>query len=271
MDSDATAAAPDRTVEVERSGGIATIALNRPEKRNAINRQLHEELTAALREVQRDRSVRVLVLTGRGPGFCAGQDLGELALAGQDPTFRIDEHVRTTFNATVRTIRDLRVPVVAAVNGVAAGAGWSLALAADLRICTTDARFTQAFTRIGLVPDTGSTWLLPRLVGTARALQLAYTGDMLDAPTALEWGLVNEVVEPERLAERTGELAAQLAAMPPVALALTKRAVHRSLDVSLDDALEYEAQLQQHAASTHDHVEGVSAFLERREPRFEGR
>jgi 2-(1,2-epoxy-1,2-dihydrophenyl)acetyl-CoA isomerase len=259
------------TIEYEVRDHVATIALNRPDKRNAINMQLHRDLAAALQLVRRDRAVRALLLTGRGPGFCAGQDLSEFSMARADPQFRIDEHVRSTFNRTILAIRALELPVVAAVNGVAAGAGWSLALAADIRIAATDARFTQAFSKIGLVPDTGSTWFLPELIGTSRTLELAYTGDMVDADRALEWGLVNQVVAPDELAEVAHAYAARLAAMPTRALAMTRRAVYRATGTTLADALEYEAQLQQTAGATSDHVEGVMAFLEKREPVFTGR
>jgi 2-(1,2-epoxy-1,2-dihydrophenyl)acetyl-CoA isomerase len=267
----ATEAPALETVEYEVRDSVATIALNRPDKRNAINMQLHRDLAAALRLVQKDRGVRALLLTGRGAGFCAGQDLTEFQVARSDPGFRVDEHVRSTFNRTIATIRSLELPVVAAVNGVAAGAGWSLALAADIRIASEDARFTQAFSKIGLVPDTGSTWFLPELVGTSRALELMYTGDLIDARRALEWGLVNEVVPGEQLAEHAHAYAARLAAMPTRALALTRRAVYRATGTSLEDALEHEAQVQQHAASGEDHVEGVVAFLEKRDPVFTGR
>lgn len=263
--------APLEHVELSMTDSVATIALNRPDKRNAINQALHRDLTSALRAVDRNSSVRALLITGRGPGFCAGQDLHELGAARAEPGFRIDEHVRTTFNRTVLTIRSLRMPVIAAINGVAAGAGWSLALAADLRIAAADATFTQAFTRIGLVPDTGATWLLPQLVGPARALQLAFLNERLDAEKALDWGLVNEVVPAEELASRSAAVAHELATMPTAALAMTRRAIYRSAAVTLEDALEYEAQLQQRAAATNDHVEGLTSLLERRDPVFTGR
>ncbi|MCW2925451.1 MAG: Enoyl-CoA hydratase/isomerase [Thermoleophilia bacterium] len=259
------------TIDYAVADGVATIALNRPDKRNAINHQLHLDLAAALRLVQRDRSVRALVLTGRGKGFCAGQDLTEFAMAKADPEFRVDEHVRSTFNRTILALRALPMPVVAAVNGVAAGAGWSLALAADIRFASEDAAFTQAFSKIGLVPDTGSTWFLPELIGTSRTLELCYTGDLVDAQRALEWGLVNFVVPAGDLVEQATAYAARLAAMPTAALAMTRRAVYRATGTSLDDALEYEAQLQQRAAASEDHTEGVTAFLEKRAPVFTGR
>lgn len=258
------------TIDLEIRDGVATIALDRPDKYNAINFQLHADLTAALKLVGRDRSVRALLITGRGRGFCAGQDLGEFAIARASEDFRVDEHVRTTFNRTIMTIRSMELPVIAAVNGVAAGAGWSLALAADIRIASDNATFTQAFSKIGLVPDTGSTWFLPELIGTSRTLELAFTGDPIDAAKALDWGLVNRVVPADELDEVAFAYAARLAAMPTLALGLTKRAVYRATTATLEDALEYEAQLQQRAAATDDHVEGVMAFLEKRDAAFVG-
>jgi 2-(1,2-epoxy-1,2-dihydrophenyl)acetyl-CoA isomerase len=258
------------TIEYIVDDGVATIALNRPDKYNAINFQLHHDLTAALKLVARDRSVRALRFIGRGRGFCAGQDLNEFAIARASDTFRVDDHVRATFNRTITTIRTLEIPVIAAVNGVAAGAGWSLALAADIRFASEDATFTQAFSKIGLVPDTGSTWFLPELVGTSRALQLAFTGDPIHAQQAADWGLVNFVTTADELDTASLTYARRLAQMPTRALGLTKRAMYRATTTSLEDALEYEAQLQQHAAATSDHVEGVMAFLEKREPAFTG-
>jgi 2-(1,2-epoxy-1,2-dihydrophenyl)acetyl-CoA isomerase len=258
------------TIALEVEGGVATLSLDRPEKRNAIDSRMHGDLAAALDLVAADPAIRALVLTGRGSAFCSGQDLTEVATARADENFRVDEHIRATFNALVLRLRAVDVPVIASVNGVAAGAGWSLALAADLRIASEDASFTQAFTKIGLIPDTGSTWFLPELVGTSRALQLMYSGEVVSATRALDWGLVNEVVPAEQLASRTAELAAHLAAMPTTALALTRRAVLRAPASSLEEALELEAQLQQRAAATDDHVEGVAAFLEKRTPTFTG-
>lgn len=266
-----TQAAELETIDLQVRDGVAVVALNRPDKYNAINFQLHHDLAAALRQVSRDRSVRALLLTGRGRGFCAGQDLGEFAVARASEEFRVDEHVRSTFNRTIMTLRSMELPVIAAINGVAAGAGWSLALAADIRIASENATFTQAFSKIGLVPDTGSTWFLPELIGTSRTLELAFTGDPIDAAQALDWGLVNRVVSADELDDTAFAYAARLAAMPTLALGLTKRAVYRATTSTLEDALEYEAQLQQRAATTDDHVEGVMAFLEKRDATFVGR
>ncbi|MCW2950063.1 MAG: Phenylacetate degradation, enoyl-CoA hydratase paaB [Thermoleophilia bacterium] len=261
---------PLETVEYTVSDGVLTLALNRPEKYNAINQQMHNDLATSLHRARRDRSLRAVILTGNGRGFCAGQDVGEFAVARASDEFRVDEHVRATYNRLVLSLRALELPVIAAVNGVAAGAGWSLALAADLRFAGTSATFTQGFTRLGLVPDTGATWLLPDLVGTSRALQLAWGNDVINADQALAWGLVNFVVDDDEVREAATNYARRLAALPPRALGLTKRAIYRSTSTSLADALEYEAQLQHFAAATEDHLEGVMAFIERREPVFTG-
>lgn len=259
------------TIDVRVEDGVAILTLDRPEKRNAINGQMHGDLATALDAIEADPNVRALLLTANGPSFCAGQDLTEVAMARADDSFRIDEHVRTTFNVLVLRLRALEMPVIAAMNGIAAGAGWSIALAADLRIAADDASFTQAFSKIGLVPDTGSTWFLPELIGTSRTLELAFTGDVIDADKALDWGLVNFVTPADELQTRAHEYALRLAAMPTLALGITKRAVYRATTTTLEDALEYEAQVQQRAAQSDDHVEGVTAFLEKRAPAFTGR
>ncbi len=256
-------------VELTRTGNVGVLALNRPEKYNAVNAQMHRELAAALKAISRDPDIRALVLTGNGKAFCAGQDLTEFG--SQPDDFRIDDLVRATFNRFVLGLRSLPIPVIAAVNGIAAGAGASLALAADLRFCSDQAVFMQAFVRIGLIPDTGGTWLLPHLIGIERALELAFTGEPVDAHRAVELGMATRVVEHDALMDETIAYAADLAARPTIALGLTKRAMYRSLTCTYDDALEYEAQLQQFAAQTSDHHEGVMAFLEKRDPVFTGR
>lgn len=259
------------TIALDIQNSVATITLNRPDKYNAINYQMHRDLTTALKQIKRSSEARSLLITGRGKGFCAGQDLGEFAVAKASEDFRVDEHVRSTFNRTITTIRELEIPVIAAVNGVAAGAGWSFALAADIRIASEDASFTQAFSKIGLIPDTGSTWFLPELIGTSRSLELMLTGDPIDAQKALDWGLVNFVVPAAELEEFAKEYAVRLAQMPTKALGLTKRAVYRAVNTTFADAIEYEAQLQQYVALTSDHTEGVMAFIEKRKPVFTGK
>lgn len=256
-------------VEVEQRDGVAIIWLSRPEKYNAVNSAMHKGLAAAVKTISRNADIRAVVLAGRGKAFCSGQDLGEFK--EQPDNFRVDDHVRNTFNRFVLSLRDLPLPVIAAINGVAAGAGASLALAADMRVMGRTASLIQAFVRVGLVPDTGSTWFLPHLIGPSRALELAWTGRPVGADEAYELGLANAVVDDDKVVDEAVALADQLAHMPTRAIAMTKRAVYRSLNVSLDDALEHEAQLQQAAACTADHHEGVTAFLEKREPTFTGR
>jgi 2-(1,2-epoxy-1,2-dihydrophenyl)acetyl-CoA isomerase len=251
----------------EAADGIATLTLDRPDALNALDATLKRELLAALRAAGRDRSIRVVVLTGAGRAFCAGQDLRETAGPGAPALSTV---LLDTYNPVILAVRRLEKPVIAAVNGVAAGAGASLAFACDLRIAADAASFVLAFGRVGLVPDSGSTWLLPRLVGHARAAELAFLGDPLPAAEAERWGLVNRVVPADALAAEVRSVAARLAAAAPRALALTKRALDRSPDASLEDQLEYEAILQGIAGRTADHREGVAAFLEKRSPRFTG-
>jgi 2-(1,2-epoxy-1,2-dihydrophenyl)acetyl-CoA isomerase len=256
----------DEALLVEAADGVATLTLNRPAALNALDSSLKAALAAAFRSIARDAAVRVVVLTGAGRAFCAGQDLREHAShAGASA-----DELRASYNPLILALRGLEKPVIAAVNGVAAGAGVSLALACDLRVAATEASFVLAFARIGLVPDSGATWFLPRLVGPARAAELAFLGDPVGAEEALRIGLVNRMVPGESLAAETRALALRLASAAPRALALTKRALNRSLDASLEDQLEYEAILQGLAASTADHTEGLAAFREKRPPRFTG-
>jgi len=247
--------------------GIATITLDRPGARNALDAALKRELLAAMREAGADPAVRVIVLTGAGPAFSAGQDLRETTGAGAPPLSAV---LRETYNPLILAMRGLDKPIVAAINGVAAGAGLALALACDLRIAADTATFVLAFSRVGLVPDSGTTWFLPRLVGLARAAELALVGDPLSAVDAERWGLVNRVVGADSLAGEAQALAARLAAGAPRAIALTKQALNRSLEAGLEAQLEHEAVLQGIAGQTADHREGVAAFLDKRPPRFTG-
>jgi 2-(1,2-epoxy-1,2-dihydrophenyl)acetyl-CoA isomerase len=247
--------------------GVATITLDRPDARNALDAALKRELLAAIRAAGRDRAVRAVVLTGAGPAFCAGQDLRESS--GPDAP-ALSTVLRETYNPLILAMRRLDTPIVAAVNGVAAGAGMALALACDLRIAADTASFVLAFGRVGLVPDSGTTWFLPRLVGAARAAELALIGDPISAADAERWGLVNRVVPAEALAAEAREVAARLAAGAPRANALTKRALNRSLESGLEAQLDDEAAYQGIAGRTADHREGVVAFLEKRPPRFTG-
>ncbi len=258
------------TILTETADGVLTITLNRPDVLNAVTRAMLTELQGVMRGAERDAAVRCIVLTGTGRGFCAGQDLNARgATDGKPPP--VGGSLRAGYNPLVKQIRGIDKPVIAAVNGVAAGAGMNLALSCDLRIASDAAWFTQAFVKIGLVPDCGGSLFLPLLVGYAKAAELAFTGDRFDAQEALRLGLVNRVVPADALATETHALAVRLAQMPTRAIGLTKRAFNRAVMPNLDEALEYEADLQEIAGSTDDYREGVAAFLERRPATFTGR
>lgn len=259
-------------IAVERDGAVTTITLNRPDKLNALTEVMSDELIHAFTALREDGDVRAVVLTGAGRGFCAGQDLTEFESAyraGTRPD--IEAHLEQSYHRLIPLIVTTPKPVIAAVNGVAAGAGVSLAVACDLRIASPEARFIQAFVKIGLVPDSGGTWLLPRVIGYARALELSLTGDTVDAATAEALGLVNRVVPTDRFQDEVFSLAGRLAALPPTALAATKELMGGGLNLDLEEALRREAATQARMGQTDDHLEGVMAFAEKREPRFQGR
>jgi len=253
-------------VETTRDGAVLTIALNRPDKLNAFDAAQHKAFSAALKEAA-DPEVRAVVLTGSGRGFCVGQDLTELSGGDRD----VAGLLRERWNRHVLGLQGLEKPVLAAVNGAAAGAGLSLACACDLRIAADKAAFVPAFITVGLVPDTGGSWLVPHLLGYPRAFEWMCTGRKIDAHEALAWGLVSEVVDADAVLARTQERAAELAALPTRAIAMTKRLFQGAATSRLEDQLELEAQLQVAATRTEDFAEGVAAFLEKREPRFSGR
>lgn len=256
------------SLHYEVADAIATITLDRPDALNALTVPLKKELLAAFRAVARDRGVRAVVLTGAGRAFCAGQDLKERLEPGAAP---LAVEVRERYNPIVAAMRGLDQPIVGAVNGVAAGAGASLAFACDIRVAAEGASFVLAFGRIGLVPDSGATWFLPRLVGPAKAAELSLLGDPLSAVDAERFGLVMRIVSAEDLAGEARAVATRLAGLAPRALALTKRALQRSWSVDLDEAMEDEALRQGIAGATADHAEGLAAFLEKRPPRFTGK
>jgi 2-(1,2-epoxy-1,2-dihydrophenyl)acetyl-CoA isomerase len=262
----------NNTVLVENKGSVRTITLNRPEVLNALNAELATELYAALCAAAEDDTVRCLIVTGAGRAFCSGQDLAEYGerLDTDDP-IELEPRIRDKYNPVVAKIRTMEKPVVASVNGVAAGAGCSLALMCDLRIAAASAGFIEAFINIAAVPDCGSTFMLPRLVGLSNAMELAFTGRRVQADEALRLGLVNRVVPDGDLAAEAMKLAQDLAARPTRTIGLTKRAMNAAWSADLDSQLELEARLQTPATHSHDHREGVRAFIEKRRPTFEGR
>ena len=253
-------------VETSRDDAVLTITLNRPDVLNAFNQAMHEGLGAALKAA-RDPEVRAVVVTGAGRGFCVGQDLTEFREAQGD----IADRLRTGYHPNVLAVRALEKPVIAAVNGPAAGAGLSFAAACDIRIAADAATFIPAFINIGLIPDSGGTFFIARLLGPDRAFEWMTSGRRLTAAEAHAWGLVSEVVETDGLAERAAELAATLAAMPTRAIGMTKRLFEAAATNTLDEQLELEAQLQSAATKSEDFREGVAAFLGKRDPNFRGR
>jgi 2-(1,2-epoxy-1,2-dihydrophenyl)acetyl-CoA isomerase len=254
-------------LRIETAGAVATVTLDRPDALNALTVPLKEGLVEAFRAVAADDAVRAVVLTGAGRAFCAGQDLHERL---QPDALPLADEIRARYNPLIRAMRALPKPIVAAVNGVAAGAGASLAFACDIRIASEDASFLLAFGRVGLIPDSGATWLLPRLIGGAKAAELALTTDPLSAADAERLGLVARVVPAADLLRQAGAIAERLADGAPVALAMTKEALERSWDSSFEEQLEMEADLQGRAGSTADHAEGIAAFIERRRAVFRG-
>jgi len=252
-------------VEVRRDGGVQTIVLNRPDVLNALNADIHKALAAALKDARAD-DVRAVVITGAGRGFCVGQDLTEF----RDATGDIADRLRESYHPNILAIRALEKPVIAAVNGAAAGAGLSLACACDIRIASDAAVFVPAFVNIGLVPDSGGSFFIARLLGPARAFDWMTSGRTLTAAEAQGWGLVSEVVEADALEGHVADLAGRLAGMPTRAIGMTKRLFDRAAESNLEDQLEFEAQLQSAATKTNDFREGVTAFLEKRKPEFSG-
>ena len=254
-------------LRVEVADAVATVTLDRPDALNALTVPLKDALHETFLEIATDDAVRAVVLTGAGRAFCAGQDLRERL---EPDALPLAEEIRRRYNPIVRAMRALPKPIVGAINGVAAGAGASLAFACDIRIAADGASFLLAFGRVGLVPDSGATWTLPRLIGWSKAAELALTGEPLTAADAERLGLVARVVPGDELADAAHALAARLAGGAPRALALTKAALEASWDGSLDEQLEREAALQGEAGATADHAEGIAAFVERRAPRFTG-
>ena len=257
---------------IDADTALARVTLNRPERLNSFNHAMHEALAAALDSIEAaDPPVRALLLTGAGKGFCAGQDLTDRAVAPGGERPDLGHSLETRYNPLVRRLRALPIPVVCAVNGVAAGAGANIALACDLVIAARSASFVQPFCKLGLVPDSGGTWLLPRAVGTPRAMGLAMLGERIDAEQAKAWGMIWDCVDDGELAEHAQALAARLACQPTAGLARMKRAIHAAAEHTLDEQLNLERDLQREAGRSDDYREGVAAFMEKRTPRFTGR
>ena len=256
----------------EVKDAIATLTLNRPERLNALGGTLRDDLYAAVLRASQDADVRVIVVTGAGKGFCAGGDVKAMNEVKEGRAERpLIDKVAPLRDRVLLAMRDAPQPVIAAVNGAAAGAGMNLALGCDIRLASTAAKFTQAFVKRGLHPDWGGTYFLPRLVGMAKACELIFTGDIIDAGEALRLGLVSAVYAPEELLPATHELARKIAAGPPIAIRLAKRALYHSQDVDLRAALEFETFAQNIASETEDAREGIRAFVEKRPAAFKGR
>ncbi len=259
-----------QTILFEIADGVARITLNRPDKLNSFTAQMHAELREALGALT-GTDARVLILTGAGRGFCAGQDLSERQVAEGASPVDLGRTLEQGYNPLVMALRRLPMPVITTVNGVAAGAGANVALACDLVIAARSASFIESFSRIGLVPDSGGTWILPRLIGQARALGLALLGEKLSAEQAAQWGLIWRCVEDEALISTVETLARQLAAGPTRGLARTKQAIHESWGRTLEAQLDVERDFQRELGASADFREGVAAFIEKRAPRFSGR
>ncbi|MBB5217078.1 2-(1,2-epoxy-1,2-dihydrophenyl)acetyl-CoA isomerase PaaG [Parapusillimonas granuli] len=257
-------------IEFQFAEGIARITLNRPDKLNSFTAAMHGELAQALDTIE-SGGARVLVITGNGRGFCAGQDLSERRMSADSAPVDLGETVGKFYAPLVRRLRALPLPVVVGVNGVAAGAGANLALAGDIVIAKQSASFIQPFCRLGLLPDTGGTYALPRLVGQARAMGLSLLGDKLGADQAAQWGLIWESVPDDRFDARLEELARHFASAPTKGLAYTKRALNQSLDNTLDQQLDLERDLMRELGASEDYAEGVAAFLAKRAPAFKGK
>ena len=255
----------------EIAGGTARLTLNRPDRLNSFNDAMHAEVRDAIGRVRADASVRVLLLTGAGRGFCAGQDLGDRAVAPGAEPVDLGASIERNYKPLVLALRALPLPVVCAVNGVAAGAGANIALACDIVIAAKSASFVQAFSKIGLIPDSGGTYLLPRLVGTARAMGLAVFGDKLPAEQAASWGLIWRCVEDAEFKQTVDSLAQQLAIAPTRGLARTKQAIYESWGRSFEQALDTERDFQRELGRSQDYAEGVAAFTEKRNPKFTGK
>src|SRR5579883_1072387 len=260
MGADQATAAPE--LLVEKTGQILTLTLNRPEVLNSLTMGMMAGLTKALKDAEKDKAIRCVILTAAGRAFCAGADLGDLRKRQAAKAFSLGDELRDHFNPLIAQIRRMEKPVVGAVNGLAAGAGASLILSCDVKVCANEAKFINAFSKVGLVPDSGMTYFLPRFMGLSLALEHAWLAKPITAQQALHFGWVNRVVNAQDVLTQAKELAGELCGQPPLALALTKRAMNRALENGFEGQMEYEAQLQEILGRTKDHAEGVAAFLE---------
>jgi 2-(1,2-epoxy-1,2-dihydrophenyl)acetyl-CoA isomerase len=259
------------SIVISHEAGVQTITLNRPEALNAFTPEMHKELRAALEQALDERAIRAVLLTGAGRGFCSGQDLSERNVAPGAAAIDLSVSLGSYYNPLVRRLRELPKPIVCAVNGVAAGAGANIALACDIVLAARSASFVQSFARLGLVPDSGGTYFLPRLVGTARAMGLALLGERLSAEEAERWGLIWKAVADAKLADEAAAIARALAAGPTKGYGLIKKAIYASPGNLLDAQLDLERDLQREAGFSEDYKEGVKAFMQKRPPTYKGK
>ncbi|WP_286795899.1 2-(1,2-epoxy-1,2-dihydrophenyl)acetyl-CoA isomerase PaaG [Psychrobacter sp. UBA6291] len=260
-----------QTILVEEKNAVGYLTLNRPKQLNSFNEAMHKEVSSVLKAWSKDSSIRAVVLSAEGRGFCAGQDLGDRVVDPNADSPDLGLSIETYYNPLITLITNMPKPVICAVNGVAAGAGANIALACDLVLAAKSASFIQAFCRLGLVPDSGGTWFLPRVVGRARAMGLAMLGDKLSAEQALAWGMIWQVVDDDALRSEAITLAEHLASQPTYGLSLIKKAINASADNSLEDQLILERDLQRLAGRSADYKEGVQAFMQKRTPTYQGR
>lgn len=259
------------TIEFSIEAGVARLAFNRPDRLNSFNTEMHAEIKEVLKIVKTSGEARCLLITGNGRGFCAGQDLSDRAVDPNQEMPDLGESIDKRYNPLMRTLVGLEMPVICAVNGVAAGAGANIALACDIVLAARSASFIQAFCKIGLIPDSGGTWTLPRAVGRARAMALSLLGDKLSAEQAEQWGMIWRCVDDEQLQDEAMKLAQHLATQPTQGLAYIKRAINSSSTNTFDEQLELERDLQRLAGRTEDYREGVQAFMNKRQPEFKGK